>query len=320
MPRFRGFIPVLVLFVATLPLLAATAQGSFDRSLKVTGPVDLEVKTGSGNITVRNGAAGTVTIHGIIRASESWLSGGKSPEEKVQALENNPPIEQSGNTIRIGNIDDDSLRNNVSISYELVVPAETRLGSHTGSGGQTVEGIKGPVSASSGSGSLKVMDVDSDVSAHTGSGDIDLDGIEGMVEARAGSGTIHANHLGGLMTASKGKSSTAASSVQVRTGSGEVRLENVSGRLFAETGSSSIEAGGDPEGSWELHTGSGGITVRLPTNAAFDIKARTGSGSIKVDHPVTVQGEISKHELRGSVRGGGFGLDLHTGSGSIRVQ
>ena len=36
----------------------ASEIGSFDRSFSVSGPVDLEVLTKSGDITVRNGAAG----------------------------------------------------------------------------------------------------------------------------------------------------------------------------------------------------------------------------------------------------------------------
>ena len=318
MACFRSLIAALLMMAACLPLWAAPAEGSFDRTLPVSGGVNLEVKTGSGSISVRNGPAGVVTVHGIIRANDSWIfGGGKSAQDKIKALESNPPIQQNGNAIHIGPIEDDSLRENVSISYQVVTPPDTRLSSQSGSGAQSVEGIKGPVTVRAGSGSLKIMDIDEGVDAHTGSGGIDLDGIAGAVSASAGSGSIHANHIGALMAGGKAGPS---SDVQVRTGSGGVRLENVSGKLFAETGSGGIEAAGDPEGRWELRTGSGGIRVKLPPNAAFEISARTGSGSIRVDHPVTAQGEFSKHEVRGTVRGGGFALDLRAGSGSIHVE
>jgi hypothetical protein len=90
--------------------------------------------------------------------------------------------------------------------------------------------------------------------------------------------------------------------------------------LRAHTGSGSIQAAGEPEGSWRLDTGSGGVTVELPHNAGFNLMARTGSGSIRVDHPLTAQGEMNKHTVRGTVRGGGPELDIRTGSGGIRVQ
>jgi len=54
-------------------------------------------------------------------------------EAKIKRLEDNPPIQQSGNDIRIGHIDDPELRHNISISYEVTVPAENR-----GSGGDRI--------------------------------------------------------------------------------------------------------------------------------------------------------------------------------------
>ncbi len=75
--------------------------------------------------------------------------------------------------------------------------------------------------------------------------------------------------------------------------------------------------------------GSGGITVRLSSEAAFDLYARTSSGSISTDHPLTVQGtikrrelrgKVQRRELRGKVRGGGYLVDMRTGSGSIHIE
>ena len=71
-------------------------------------------------------------------------------------MESNPPIQQSGNDVRIGHIDDSELRHNISISYEVTVPAETQVRIETGSGSQTVEGVRGPLEANAGSGGLKI--------------------------------------------------------------------------------------------------------------------------------------------------------------------
>ena len=110
---------------------AAAAEGSFQRALQVTGPVHLDLSTGSGNVEVRTGNSDQVRVTGRIRASE-WFGG--NAEEKIKRLEANPPIQQSGNDIRIGHIDDPELRHNISISYEVVVPAETDLRVQSGSG------------------------------------------------------------------------------------------------------------------------------------------------------------------------------------------
>ena len=77
---------------------------------------------------------------------------------------------------------------------------------------------------------------------------------------------------------------------------------------------------GQPTGEWRLDAGSGGISVRLPADAAFDFHAHTGSGGISIEHPLTIQGTVSRSDLQGKVRGGGFLLEVRTGSGHIEVK
>jgi hypothetical protein len=47
---------------------AAHADGSFDRSVTVSGPVDLDVKTDSGGIAVTPGSSGSLRVHAILKA------------------------------------------------------------------------------------------------------------------------------------------------------------------------------------------------------------------------------------------------------------
>lgn len=266
----------------------ADAEGSFERTLTVTGAVDLDVQTGSGGIEVRAGAASAVRIHATIRVREGFF-GSESAQQRVHAIESNPPIQQNGNVIRIGHMGDPELRRNVSIAYQVTVPAESKLRSNTGSGHIVIEGIRGPVNAGTGSGSVTISKVGDEVRAQTGSGRMELDDVAGAVDVHAGSGSIRASGMHGRVVAD--------------TGSGSVHVE--------QTGSGDIRA----------HTGSGGVTVHTPAKEGFDLRAHTGSGSITVDRPMTVQGTIGKHELMAKVGGGGSAIvDVRTGSGSIRIQ
>jgi len=43
---------------------AGGLEGTFDRDLAVSGPLELEVTSGSGDIHIRTGADGTVHVHG----------------------------------------------------------------------------------------------------------------------------------------------------------------------------------------------------------------------------------------------------------------
>lgn len=302
-------------------------EGRFERTLNVAGPLDLEVTTGSGKIGVRAGNSSVVRIVGLIRANDDWRS---KAEDKVRYLESNPPIEQIGNTIRIGRIENAAYRNNVSISYEIVVPPATQVRSATGSGSQEIEGVHGPVEAGTGSGSLSMYNIGDHVSAHTGSGHIELDRIAGEVEARTGSGSIRAGQIAGSMRATTGSGSirveqTAAEAggardVDLHTGSGRIEVSGVNGSLRAVTGSGGITASGTPGADWELDASSGSVTLHLPPTASFDLIARSSSGRITVNHPVTVTGSLGRHEMRGKVRGGGPMIDVHTGSGGITIQ
>jgi DUF4097 and DUF4098 domain-containing protein YvlB len=303
----------------------STAEGRFDRTLNVTGEVDLNIQTGSGEITVRKGAAGTVKIHGMIRASNGWHLSDSELESRVRSIEQNPPITQEGNVIRIGHTYDNELMRNISISYEITAPAESRLHSETGSGGTRIEGLRGPIDAATGSGNMSIEDAGAEVNASTGSGGVDLHNIRANVRVTTGSGHIAGIGLTGAVSAGTGSGSiriegTGAGDFDVHTGSGSIELTGVKGSIRARAGSGSISARGEQSGEWRLHTGSGDVSVRLPQNAAFELEARTSSGDIHTERPITVQGTIGKHELRGKVGSGGPLLELSTSSGTISIE
>lgn len=316
-------LALLAAFAATAA--RADATGQFDKTLTVTGPVDLDVTTGSGNITVRTGDGGKVEIHAKIRAHEGRMSSEKDAESRVQYLEQHPPIVQEGNTIRVGHVDDRDLMRNISISYEIVTPVQTRLHSTTGSGDQTVEGVAGPLDSTTGSGDIRASSIGAGATVRTGSGDVTLDQVQGEIHVGTGSGTIHANGIAGGMNASTGSgdvilTQTGSGDVEVSTGSGSVEVNGVKGGLRVGTGSGNIAARGTPTGDWRMHTGSGDLTVRVPQQSSFELYAHTSSGNIDSNFPITVQGKISPHDLHGKVGSGGNVMDLQTSSGTIHIE
>jgi len=322
---FPALLALVLSLAATMASRPARASddGHFDRTLSVTGAVDLDVQTGSGEISVRTGDSSKVEIHGRIHANHGWF--GAEAEQRVHEIEANPPIEQNGNTIRVGHIENHDWKNNISISYELVVPVQTKLRSESGSGDQVIAGIAGPADASSGSGRLRLSNIGGETHARTGSGDIELNGIQGAARVVAGSGSIRAIGIAGALTASSGSGSvkfeqTAAGDVEIGTGSGDVEIKGAKGALKVQTGSGSITAQGNPSGDWRLHTGSGDVTVELPQQAAFNLVARTSSGSIDSSREIAVQGKLSPRELQGKVGGGGPTVELSTSSGSIQIR
>ena len=322
--RLKRLIPfAAVLLTAHLSFAAAT--GSFERSLNVTGKPDVDVQTGSGNITVRAGAADKVQVRARIRASERWLGGGLSAEERVKRIEADPPIKQTGNMISIGRIEDRELRQNVSIDYDILVPQGTSLNTQTGSGDQEISGVKGTLRASTGSGNIHADNLDGDPRLNTGSGDIKIEMVQGRLYASTGSGNIVAKSVNGGLYAKTGSGDvefdqTGSGNVLAHTGSGNIRLRNVKGGLEAHTGSGDIIVDGEATSAWEVQTGSGNVDLRLPQNASFELRAESSSGSIQMGRPITVQGILKRNRVEGKVGNGGPLLTLHTGSGDIRLD
>ena len=298
-----GAIALVVLFASTA-VFASSPKGSFERTLQVSGPVDLDVQTHSGNITVRAGSNGSVSIRAKIFVSNGWFS--DSHDTDVHAIEQNPPIHQTGNSIHIDNID----VRNISIDYEITVPVETAVRAHSGSGDQILEGTKGNADVGTGSGDIKLSNLTGDIHVQTGSGNVRAHSISGPIHGGTGSGDVEI-------------AETGSGDIDLHTGSGNITTRGVQGGFRGETGSGDITAEGTQTGSWELHTGSGNVHVKLPGDAKFDADISTSSGSIDVEAPVetTVQGRVgdSHKSIRGKVRGGGPLLRVRTGSGDIHV-
>jgi len=310
MVRIANSIPArtpwlaVVLLAASLAA-ASTPQGHFERTFQVSGPVDLEVQTHSGDIIVRSGPAGSVSIRGKIYVGDHWLFGSRSGD--VGEIEQHPPVRQDGNSIYIDYV---NVRD-ISVDYEITVPEDTTIHSHSGSGDQTIEGTRGNVDLQSGSGDIKLARLTGEIRLQTGSGDVRAREISGAVRGGAGSGDIEIEETG-------------RGDVDLHTGSGNITVRGIQGAFRAEAGSGDVTAEGTQTGAWEIRTGSGNVHVRLPANAAFDANITTSSGTIDVDAPITttVQGRVqdSRKQIMGKVRGGGPQLTLRTASGDIRIE
>jgi len=291
--------------LTTVALASNSPQGTFEKTLQVSGPVDLEVLTHSGDVTVRAGGSGSVVIRGKIFVGDRWLRG--SRQNDVQEIEKNPPIRQEGNSIHVDYV----AMHDISVDYEITVPADTTIRSHSGSGDQTIEGTRGNADIQTGSGDVRLANLTGEIRLQTGSGDVRAHEISGPVKGGAGSGDIEIEETG-------------QGDVDLHTGSGNIHVRGVQGGFHGEAGSGDITAEGTQTGAWEIHTGSGNVRIHLPSNSAFDADISTSSGTIEVNSPIemTVQGrlqEAHKH-IRGKVRGGGPLLAVRTGSGDINVE
>lgn len=291
---------------------ASGATGTFQETLSVDGPLLLDVATGSGSIEITSGDAQRVEITGHFKVRPRSFFGvfkrsGAEQQELAEQLVNEPPISLVDGHLKVGHIKGREFGSNVSIRFEIVVPPGTEVISHTGSGAMTISGVAGPVEAKTGSGSIELTNIGDAVKARSGSGRIRADEIAGAFEAHTGSGSIRLTQV-------------APGDVLATSGSGSIKLHGVDGALRVKAGSGRAVINGRQEGDWNVDTGSGSVKIKLPDDAAFKLDAHTGSGGITVEHPLTIQGKITKRRVRGDVRGGGDLLVVETGSGGIRIE
>lgn len=280
--NLRSAVAILALALTPVALLAS--EGTFDKTLSVNGTVNLNVVSGSGYIHITPGPDGSVHIIGHVHSS-NWLFGG-SQEDRVRRVTDNPPIEQSGSNIEIGQHEHFE---NVSIDYVITTPRGSSVEADTGSGDLNISNLGGPLKAGTGSGSIEANDLTGDVTLHAGSGDI-------------------------------GAMLNNARYVKADTGSGNIHLQGVTGGLYAEAGSGDIEINGQPGDGWKLETGSGAITLNTGGQAHFTLDASTGSGDVHSDPPITSHGDSDRHHITGEVNGGGPIVRVETGSGDIRIH
>jgi beta-lactamase regulating signal transducer with metallopeptidase domain len=279
--------PAPVIRMAPAVTMAASTmeeddQLSFDRTLSVSGAAQLAVSTGSGDIHFTRGSGNQIHIHGKIQVNHD------GSEELARQIAANPPIEQSGEVIRVGQRQEGEQWRGISIDYEIEAPAGTLLAAISGSGDIVDEGVG------------------QNAKLETGSGDIHATGLEGPFTVKTGSGNIVAEQTG-------------HGDVIAETGSGDIELKDIKGGFHGHTGSGDIKASGTPSAAWTLETGSG--TIELWTgNAPATLDASTGSGSVTTDHEMMVQGSFDHNHIKGALNGGGPMIRAETGSGEIHIH
>jgi hypothetical protein len=247
-------------------------EGNFDRTFSVSGKVMLSVEDGAGNIVVHPGTDQKVIVNAHIRARGSFT--GMSSEEKVKRITANPPITQSGSTIRITRPSDSELTRNVFIDYDITAPAQSQVSAFTGAGKIDIRGMQASVEATSGAGAIIVEDLSDDARVHTGAGNIDVRTVRGRVDAESGAGRITVR-------------GEPQKDWRVTTGAGSIKLElppDASLDLDAETGMGRVNLASEFQmkdasvSTGRVHgtMGKGGPSVKI-TNGAGSIEIARGT-------------------------------------------
>ena len=299
-----------------------SAEGSFDKSLTVSGPIRIELTTGSGDAQVATGPDGEVRIHGEIQV-RAWSD--KAGQGRVDAIQSNPPVVQEGSLIRIGGPSSGNSRD-VSIDYTITVPADAEIRATSSSGDLEITGLKGPANFTSGSGDIKASKIAGDVQVTGNSGAVELSDIGGQVQVTAGSGDVTLDKIKDdvrLQTGSGALEITdSTGKLEANTGSGDITIRGVTADIRIHTSSGDVSVDGNPGAMnyWDFHTVSGDVVLQVPPGASFRLYARSSSGNIQAEVPVSMEGTSGKHEFRARIGDGKARVEVTSSSGDISLK
>jgi Putative adhesin len=324
MARHCNFRLPLVLFTAVAVIAGCNSgpsvSGAFDRSYDVTGPIRLELNNASGDADITGTTDGKVHVRGEVRASGFGFD---NPQKRLDDTLANPPVEQKGDTIRIGK--DMSRMRHISIAYTIQVPHDTEVSTNVASGAQTIRNVAGPVTVRAASGSIRLEKIERDAELTTASGTISANNLGNDLHVTTTSGNVNISNVKGDVRANVVSGviriANPGARVDASDTSGEVEIQGASNDVKAHAISGLVSVQGNPSAGsyWDLKTVSGGVQLRVPPTTNFHFSAEAASGEIRTDVPIVVE-EQGKHSLRAHMGNGGGRVEVHTVSGEIRVS
>lgn len=172
----------------------------------------------------------------------------------------------------------------------------------------TTRGTKGSLSVDAGSANVSVAAHRGDLSVDVGSGNVTLSDVEGKaVTIDAGSGGLRGTNVN-------------ADDFSLDTGSGTIDFGGISTRrMKVDTGSGGARLGFTTNmESLNVDTGSGSVTLEVPSTFGAQLDITTGSGGVTSDFPVSGR-RGDKNEMRGTIGNGRAKVTVETGSGGVRI-
>lgn len=204
----------------------------------------------------------------------------------------------------------------------------------TGGGDIIVREVGADSSFDTGGGRIRVTRAGGSVQATTGGGDIDIEHASGTVSARTGGGLIRVQEAAGMVSIDSAGGAIqvgAARGVRCQSVAGGIRLRGAGGPLSVSTSVGNIQAEFSvhlPLQDSFLNTGSGDVTVFIPSNMAVTVRAQNGSpgtfGRIISDFPeisVRTSGRAGAMTIaEGVLNGGGPVLRIGAADGTIFLR
>jgi hypothetical protein len=254
-----------------------------------TGPITLQTKIGSGNLTVVAEPRETATVE--VEPYSDTEASRDAAERTVVVLRDDTLVVEGPDTGW-------SWRRRGQLQVRVHVPEDTRLRVKVASADATLSGRYGDSVIDAASGDVELGHVSGWLRLHTASGDIRVERVDGQAGVDSASGDVRLGYAGGEVTVQSASGDVsvgqAEASVRAKTASGDLRVESVR------------------RGEARLTTASGDVEVGVPAGTSIWLDVSTAGGRTRSD----------LQQLAGGPANGKADLNLHvsTASGDINLR
>jgi Toastrack DUF4097 len=199
---------------------------------------------------------------------------------------------------------------NKRLSTEVRMPKNADLQLETSDGHVELSDLRGNIVIHTSDGGIKASQLSGSIDIRSSDGDIDADTLAGTFKLHSSDGKISASHLDGNCEVS-----TSDGAIQVAGRFDSLDIKSKDGAVSAR-----VEQGSKLSYTWTIKTTDGRVDMEIPKGLQANLDASTRDGHISLGLPVSVEGELGKKAVHGTINGGGPTLFIHTGDGSIRLN
>jgi DUF4097 and DUF4098 domain-containing protein YvlB len=270
-----------------------SAKATEEKTLAVSGSVDLTVENDFGDVSVQNGAEGQVAIK-----AEKTAWGVNNADAQKALADLKVIIEQTGDQIKVSvqqPVEIDAFHfgpSGGSVKFTITVPENTNVTLRASNSDLTLTGTSGQADL------------------HTDFGRITLTDVAGEVKAQTSNGEIEARNIGSGKT------------VALSSEFGNITADGVTGSGVTISSTNGVLELGSLKASGLLMAGSDFGNVHITDSQANVVDVRSNNGAVKlenldVDGQVTVRsdfGDLTLTEVYANA------YDLLTQNGKIRVD
>lgn len=309
MKKIHLILSILFTLLASVNSIASHVSDPpyLSKEFTLTGKGSLEVRTSGASVHVQGQEGNQVLVELYVRRNGKPVD--PQDEEVKKRLEAYKiDISQRGNKVSVTvenrkNIDW-GRKNNISLSFNILVPSTISSKFNTSGGSVAVQGIEGDHEFNTSGGSIRIVDCSGNLQAKSSGGSFHVDQYEGVMGIQSSGGSVKMTDFFGELT--------------VNSSGGSTTLDNVSGRITVNTSGGGIKAEiTSLDRELSLKSSGGSISAVLPKDLGMDLDLKGGRVNTKLSN---FDGEVKQDKIQGKINGGGVLVTMASSGGSINLD